>query len=912
VVIPSSGLSGASRPGAPSHVIQGFFPGGYRRTVQAPPAPAAPVGRQVPSPVQARAVSVPAPILPGRPATGAFQPARRSGPILPANGLQPRALQRTTQSRPQVPQPIQPQPATTAVPPHTGDAFPLPANFTLKPRGSGQPLPESIQKKMEAFFNTPFADVRVHVGHEATSIGALAFTHGTDLYFAPGQYNPQSVQGQQLLGHELTHVMQQRAGRVRNPFGAGLAVVQDRSMEAEAERMGVRAAAHQVTVQAKPAGSARVPVPCASQPPPPTMAARAALSGGTRGVAQLSPAVSLSGMMAVGSASYRIAAGEGGRRVGSVMVHSIGKSSIEITDLAVDLSHRKQGLGGVLMASAMRAGLQLGKSTIVLTSQDSGTGRLTAWYKNMGFDQVGSSDQGYPVLKAPISRALSRVAQARLHPQKPLSPKACGQGPVLLPGMPLHVTPLPRAPIQARPSPAPNGRAMGIVQRAKDDSDAASRRIESTALVVPGARPGPVHDFGEMDPATALAAEFRRMGIVVPWTGPVSVEMLRRMGISVPIGGRRPRRRIPGDMTSSTSPLSAPSAAAGRPESMRPVVPVAGRRRVRGAGPAPPPTSPFGPSAAASSMPESTDLVGPSAGPGPLADLGTMVGTLSEGADSCLRRAGKATNEFARKHSKKKIEPDAYFFTSLYRRGHNYAMDKFFDQTAKVIDMTSGFVEGVAGKLKDEAISAWDPRVIRFIWDHPEMASEYLSQTFDKFMPLVRAFHDPKAAAKEGWNDFTGVARLGKLNYRRSEGLPHLGRAVVDFTQGGIAAAAATVAGTALIFNLPGPRRNTKAALDRWIPQGQFGAAHLRNPFVKFVVTNPIMKVIGNPKLAAVLIGAHAAITIGKNINASKELRIRDPEVYENLRRRDRHVSNADKNLNFGESLVTTRTAPQR
>jgi hypothetical protein len=87
--------------------------------------------------------------------------------------------------------PLAARPAT--VQPQAGTAFALPANFTLKPRGSGQPLPGPIQQKMESFFNTSFADVRVHVGHEAASIGALAFTHGTDLYFAPGQYNPQST-----------------------------------------------------------------------------------------------------------------------------------------------------------------------------------------------------------------------------------------------------------------------------------------------------------------------------------------------------------------------------------------------------------------------------------------------------------------------------------------------------------------------------------------------------------------------------------------------------------------------------------------------------------------------------------------------------------------------------------------------
>ena len=178
-------------------------------------------------------------------------------PLFFASALAPRAstsLQaRQTSSGP--PRPILPTPPSTmAIQPRTGDAFALPANLTLKPTGSGQLLPEPVQKKMEAFFNTSFADVRVHVGNEASSIGALAFTHGSDLYFAPGQYNPQLTQGQRLLGHELTHVLQQRAGRVRNPLGLRIAVVQDPALEAEAERMGIRATTFQASVQAKKVG----------------------------------------------------------------------------------------------------------------------------------------------------------------------------------------------------------------------------------------------------------------------------------------------------------------------------------------------------------------------------------------------------------------------------------------------------------------------------------------------------------------------------------------------------------------------------------------------------------------------------------------------------------------------------------
>lgn len=113
-----------------------------------------------------------------------------------------------------------------------------------------------MQQKMESFFGNSFADVRVHVGSQAPSIGARAFAHGSNLYFAPGHYNPGTRRGQQLLGHELTHVVQQREGRVKNPFGSGVAVVQDRSMEGEADQMGLRAASHNESVPAKTVPSA--------------------------------------------------------------------------------------------------------------------------------------------------------------------------------------------------------------------------------------------------------------------------------------------------------------------------------------------------------------------------------------------------------------------------------------------------------------------------------------------------------------------------------------------------------------------------------------------------------------------------------------------------------------------------------
>jgi hypothetical protein len=103
----------------------------------------------------------------------------------------------------------------------------------------GKPMPENVLQKMEKVFNADFSNVRIHTGdRQAESIGALAFTTGNNIYFASGLYNPNTPHGQRMLGHELAHVVQQKAGRVKNPFGSGAVVVQEPGFEAEAERMG--------------------------------------------------------------------------------------------------------------------------------------------------------------------------------------------------------------------------------------------------------------------------------------------------------------------------------------------------------------------------------------------------------------------------------------------------------------------------------------------------------------------------------------------------------------------------------------------------------------------------------------------------------------------------------------------------
>jgi hypothetical protein len=109
--------------------------------------------------------------------------------------------------------------------------------------GSGQPLPADIHATMASALGADFSAVRVHEGPQATAMGALAYTQGTDIHFAPGQYQPTSRTGQELLGHELTHVVQQATGRVQPTTQAkGVGINDDASLEREADEMGARAA----------------------------------------------------------------------------------------------------------------------------------------------------------------------------------------------------------------------------------------------------------------------------------------------------------------------------------------------------------------------------------------------------------------------------------------------------------------------------------------------------------------------------------------------------------------------------------------------------------------------------------------------------------------------------------------------
>jgi Domain of unknown function (DUF4157) len=99
-------------------------------------------------------------------------------------------------------------------------------------KGSGSKLSDDTRTQMEGSFGTDFSNVTIHTDRQSADMNnalhAQAFTHGSDIYFNEGKYNPQNTEGGRLLAHELTHVVQQGETIRRScPQGKSPRVIRD-------------------------------------------------------------------------------------------------------------------------------------------------------------------------------------------------------------------------------------------------------------------------------------------------------------------------------------------------------------------------------------------------------------------------------------------------------------------------------------------------------------------------------------------------------------------------------------------------------------------------------------------------------------------------------------------------------------
>jgi Domain of unknown function (DUF4157) len=80
-------------------------------------------------------------------------------------------------------------------------------------RGTGRPLDRYVSSTLETGLGESLSDVWVHTGDGAAAlaraVSARAFTVGSDIFFAKGEYQPHSSGGRELIAHEVAHTRQQ-------------------------------------------------------------------------------------------------------------------------------------------------------------------------------------------------------------------------------------------------------------------------------------------------------------------------------------------------------------------------------------------------------------------------------------------------------------------------------------------------------------------------------------------------------------------------------------------------------------------------------------------------------------------------------------------------------------------------------
>jgi hypothetical protein len=118
--------------------------------------------------------------------------------------------------------------------------------------GSGWPsaapsaaLPPALRRHLARLFGADLRSVRVAVSDAPLRMGALALAYGETVLLSPLAAALDNHRRRAVLGHEIAHVLQQRAGAPR-----GLVRPDSGALEAEASRAGRRVAAGRTVAQA--------------------------------------------------------------------------------------------------------------------------------------------------------------------------------------------------------------------------------------------------------------------------------------------------------------------------------------------------------------------------------------------------------------------------------------------------------------------------------------------------------------------------------------------------------------------------------------------------------------------------------------------------------------------------------------
>jgi outer membrane protein OmpA-like peptidoglycan-associated protein len=238
------------------------------------------------------------------------------------------------------------------------------ATQELAAKSHATPLERPVRAQMETRFGAEFGAVRIHAdapsAESARTIGAAAYTVGRDIVFSAGRYQPHSGAGQQLLAHELAHVVQQSRGGSVSPDAEARAdqaadqAAQGRLVSTQA--LGGAPVALQAKPDDNPAADAGLPFPTKT------------LSGFALNSAALTPAHTADIDNLAWSISLHLGMRKNGRATISIVGHTdrsgdeklneaLGQSRADSARQALIDALKKQGIGedkfGEIASSSM-------------------------------------------------------------------------------------------------------------------------------------------------------------------------------------------------------------------------------------------------------------------------------------------------------------------------------------------------------------------------------------------------------------------------------------------------------------------------------------------------------------------------------------------------------------------------------
>lgn len=87
----------------------------------------------------------------------------------------------------------------------------------LAPLSLPQPIPQPLKHNMETTLNADLSNIKLREGHEAAQLNTSAFRREDDIFIAPGELQPNTDIGEQLVYHEIGHIWEAQLSPIR-PF----------------------------------------------------------------------------------------------------------------------------------------------------------------------------------------------------------------------------------------------------------------------------------------------------------------------------------------------------------------------------------------------------------------------------------------------------------------------------------------------------------------------------------------------------------------------------------------------------------------------------------------------------------------------------------------------------------------------